>query len=728
MFEPTVNSNATASSPSHSSPAQSSPAANTPAVEGQVTRSPVPTRRADSEEVGEASMELDDETSDRSMEAGDSFGTEEPFDAGEGAGEDSMELTDTYQLGTPSRRRSSAPMAPLPPLDRSIERQRDNLRGSVNHQSGDSARNKDGGEFMVKVGKSIAPRRKSEAWAELQSLTHAGEETDEDSTGSTTNSDPRGGFIPASQESQGAVFSSQGTYTSYGTASSQESRTGVDGDLGLEDALSRLRAVRQSMGGGAADMSIDEDEDGSSSSEDFEGRYDDEDRTMDVTAVTGGLRFDVDDEEDEDVEAEAEADDAPSLAPPASTIQQTSSLTPAFTFTPRSDPENPVMRTSASAASKLPTFAIDPPSPAAPQVHVPTTSFQFAAPSSPKPVSKPASAAPAPTPAFSFNPVPTPAPAPPKLTPPSNVQPASSPKPRSAITFEVSQSPVRAPPVTWSPHNAPGPFEFALPGGGTPRRSSTSTGGLNITSTPARAITPVPIGTPKAVETSARALSAPPTPKRPREEAGAEESARKRVALEVSEPKPQQPIPMQSTIEKEKERDKGTEGALAKPPRRRSFAPRMSMSILGRAGRGGTQDSALPTISAARSGSPAHAPSPVRPTSPTRAQPPSPVSTQPPPPPRALSPPSTRVASPRPTTPPNESHEPQRQAPASPSLTRRSPRPAAAALEQIRFSSPLRSRMSIAGANMGAKSPAQWRTGVQSDAELDDVSLTSNCV
>ncbi|KAG8680662.1 hypothetical protein FRC08_016119, partial [Ceratobasidium sp. 394] len=57
MFEPTTNSNATASSPQHSS----SPAPNTPSAETPpVRKSPVPTRRANSEEVGEASMELDD--------------------------------------------------------------------------------------------------------------------------------------------------------------------------------------------------------------------------------------------------------------------------------------------------------------------------------------------------------------------------------------------------------------------------------------------------------------------------------------------------------------------------------------------------------------------------------------------------------------------------------------------------------------------------------------------
>ncbi|KAG8680649.1 hypothetical protein FRC08_016126, partial [Ceratobasidium sp. 394] len=57
MFEPTTNSNATASSPQHSS----SSAPNTPSAETPpVRKSPVPTRRANSEEVGEASMELDD--------------------------------------------------------------------------------------------------------------------------------------------------------------------------------------------------------------------------------------------------------------------------------------------------------------------------------------------------------------------------------------------------------------------------------------------------------------------------------------------------------------------------------------------------------------------------------------------------------------------------------------------------------------------------------------------
>ncbi|CCO27224.1 hypothetical protein BN14_01260 [Rhizoctonia solani AG-1 IB] len=360
MFEPTVNSNATASSPSHSSSPAVPPTSNdvpTP------QKSPVATRRANSVEVGEASMELDDE----SMDAGDSFGNgvdDEPqdFDGGEGAGEDSMDLTDTYQIGTPSRRRSSAPLGPLPPLNRSVERhsQRANDDSRVEEPTGE----KDSGEYLVKTGKSIVPRRKSEAWAELQSLTNAGgSDMDEDSTGSTMNSDTGGGFIPASQESSGnAAFSSQGTaFSSQGTYSTASSQ---GGDMGLEDALSRLRAARQSMGAGAADMSIDDD-DRSSSSGDFEGGYDDDDRTMDVTAVTGGLRFDEDDDEDDKVEPEPEPEKAPSHPPQP--IEQAPKPAPPFKFSSQPESINRVEVTTQASFPKLPTFTIDPSSPTTPQ-------------------------------------------------------------------------------------------------------------------------------------------------------------------------------------------------------------------------------------------------------------------------------------------------------------------------------------------------------------------------
>ncbi|KAG9127757.1 hypothetical protein FRC07_010045 [Ceratobasidium sp. 392] len=686
MFEPTTNSNATASSPQHSSsPAPNTPSAETPPAQ----KSPVPTRRANSEEVGEASMELDDETSDRSMDADNSFGSSgDQFDGGEGAGEDSMDLTDTYQLGTPSRRRSSAPIPPLPPLDRSISRESEAERDG----------NKDNGEFMVKVGKSIAPRRKSEAWAELQSMTHAGLESDDDHTGSTAESESNVGLIRAPHETHGGyssqqtVFSSQGTYSSHGTFSSQESRTdtGADGDLGLEDALSRLRAVRQSVGGGAADMSIDEDEGNttSSSSDDYQGGYDDE-RTMDVTAITGGLRFGADDE-DEDEEGDPKAND------PEPAARQIS--TPAFEFTTEPEARKATAPANDGVTPKLPTFTIDPPAEepalAPTTAHTPATPapFTFAVPSSPKSATGPLQA-----------PTPNSAPSTTNLTPPSAGSSTSTtgsipPATRPPLTFEVSQSPIRAPIVAWSPRNSPAPFQFTLPENGTPRRASTSTpGALAANRTPVRSITPVPLGTPKAVETPTRALSAPPTPKRPRDgdENALEGPARKKVALESLEP-------AQPTV-----LEKGTEAAPAKPPRRRSFAPRASMA--GRAGRGVAQDPALPTIPAS---SPGRAPSPARAASPMVE--------------RAQSPLPSRVASPQPATPSKAKgveceREQRRQASASPSLTRGSPRPATASLEEIRVSSPLRSRISEAGPSVGVKSPAQWRNGVQNEAELDEV-------
>ncbi|KAG8707133.1 hypothetical protein FRC08_000680 [Ceratobasidium sp. 394] len=225
--------------PQHSS----SPAPNTPAETLPVRKSPVPTRHTNSKEVGEASMELDNKSPNRSMDTDNSFGSAgKPYDGAWHA----------------YRRRSSAPIAPLPPLNR-----------SVSHESeAEGDRAKDNGEFMVKVGKSIAPKRKSEAWAELQSLTNAGPDLDDDRTGSMVESESNVRLIPGSQEphggysSQQTIFSSQGTYSLHGTFSSQESRTGTgqNGDLGLEDALSRLRVARQSVGGGAANMSIDKDE------------------------------------------------------------------------------------------------------------------------------------------------------------------------------------------------------------------------------------------------------------------------------------------------------------------------------------------------------------------------------------------------------------------------------------------------------------------------------------
>ncbi|QRV76717.1 kinetochore protein spc7 [Ceratobasidium sp. AG-Ba] len=666
MFEPTTNSHATASSPHPSS----SPAPNTPSAETPPARSPVPTRRANSEEVGEASMELDDETPDRSMEADNSFGSAGggPYDGDEGGGEDSMDLTDTYQLGTPSRRRSSAPIPPLPPLDRSLTRE------SEGGRDGEQEKEKDGGEFMVKVGKSIAPKRKSEAWAELQSMTHAGPESDDDHTGSTANSDSNVGLIRGSQQT---IFSSQGTYSSHGTYSSQESATGTerDGDIPLEDALSRLRAVRQSVGGGAADMSIDEDEGDSmsSSSGDYEGGGYDDERTMDVTAITGGLRFRTDDE-DEDVEAsDVQMGEG---SEPAPVVPHAPAPTFEFTTDPETRNDNGPLDTGAPA--KLPTFSIDPPTdepaPVPPIAQAPATPFAFAIPSSPKAAANPPSSVPLTLPPTTTTPLSIPA---------STVdQPTSSSSSRPPLTFEVSQSPVRPPLVTWEPRNSPVPFQFALPENGTPRRKS---GGLTPNATPLRSVTPVPQGTPKTVEAPARALSAPPTPKRPRdgdENTVAEEPVRKKVALESSEP----------TAEKEAEAGVGKSAAPVKPPRRRSFAPRASIM-----GRRVAQDPILPTIPAS---------------SPGRASP-APVS-------RVQSP----APSPRPTTPSREcERELRRQASASPSLTRGSPRPGAASLDEIRVSSPLRSRTSGIGANMGlgAKSPAQWRNGVQNEAELDEV-------
>ncbi|CAE6513082.1 unnamed protein product [Rhizoctonia solani] len=699
MFEPTVNSNATASSPSHSS----SPAAPQTSNDAPTPqKSPVATRRANSEEVGEASMELDDE----SMEGGDSFATgdEEPqqeFDGGEGAGEDSMELTDTYQMGTPSRRRSSAPLGPLPPLDRSVERHKH--RATDDSHVEEPAGDKDSGEYLVKTGKSIVPRRKSEAWAELQSLTGAaGSDMDEDSTGSTMNSDTGGGFIPASQESSGNAISSQGTvFSSQGTAFSSQTTTSSQGvgDMGLDDALSRLRAARQSMGAGAADMSIDDDDDRSSSSGDFEGGYDDDDRTMDVTAVTGGLRFSGDDD-DED---EAEGEKAPGSAPQAT--EPTRKPTPTFKFSSQPEITSGTAATAQASAPNLPTFAFDPPSPA-PRVSPPVAPFTFSVPPPSKPVEKPVvaskstsvvpafsfdltSSPAAPTPAFSLEAAPslsastkaTPAettkPTPraklSKLTPPSDAQPA----PRSPITFEVSQSPVRAPPVTWDSHG-PSPFEFKL---GTPRRASGVNSALKVNATPNRAVTPVPVGTPKVVDTPARATSAPPTPKRPREETE-EEPVAKRVALEAAAKK--------------------TSDVPAKPPRRRSFAPRMSVM-----GRGGARLSIIPAEHEPE-------PEPVQLPTPDSAEPPVSVFVQPPLPVRELSP----VEPPRPATP-----EPQQ--PPLP-LGHASPRPGAAALEEIRISSPLRSRVSMAGPNAPPKSPAQWRTGgAQNEVELDDMPTIS---
>ncbi|CAE6463533.1 unnamed protein product [Rhizoctonia solani] len=701
MFEPTVNSNATASSPSRSS-SPAAPHASNDAPTPQ--KSPAPMRRANSEEVGEASMELDDE----SMEAGDSFGAgagddpQQEFDGGEGAGEDSMELTDTYQMGTPSRRRSSAPLGSLPPLDRSVERR--SHRNNDDSHAEESTGDKDSAEYLVKTGKSIVPRRKSEAWAELQSLTGAGgSDMDEDSTGSTMNSEAGGGFVPASQESsRNGVFSSQGTvFSSQGTYSTAPSSQG--GDMGLDDALSRLRAARQSMGAGAADMSIDDGDDHSSSSGDFEGGYDDDDRTMDVTAVTGGLRFNEDEDEDEEAETGKTPDQAPQPT------EQAPKSAPAFKFSSQPEATSGTAVTTQHTTPKLPTFAIDPPSPAAPQVTAaPTAPFTFAIPPPSKPVEKhvaapkpapaapafsfdltpalpvPAPAAIAPNPKFSFDFTPAPSTASTKaihpaettkLTPPLNTQPT----PRSPITFEVSQSPVRAPPVTWSPQNAPSPFKFTL---GTPRRVSTSTSGagsaLKPNSTPNRATTPVPIGTPKAVEAPARATSAPPTPKRPREETE-EEPAAKRVAVEVGAKK--------------------AADAPTKPPRRRSFAPRMS--IMGRAG---ARLSILPTEPGPEPESEPAQPTPVsiEPSVPEVAQSPSPV------------------REPSPTEPPRPATPEPRQPPSP--IRRGSPGPSASTLEEIRFSSPLRSRVSSAGANAPPKSPAQWRTGgAQNETELGDM-------
>ncbi|KAF8741495.1 Spc7 kinetochore protein, partial [Rhizoctonia solani] len=694
MFEPTVNSNATASSPSHSS----SPAAPHTSNDAPTPqKSPVSTRRANSVEAGEASMELDDE----SMEGGDSFGAgdDEPqeFDGGEGAGEDSMDLTDTYQIGTPSRRRSSAPLGPLPPLDRSIERH--NHRAKEDSRTQESTSDKDNGEYLVKTGKSIVPRRKSEAWAELQSLTNAGgSDMDEDSTGSTMNSDTGGGFIPASQESSGnAGFSSQGTaFSSQGTYSVVSSQ---EGDIGLEDAISRLRAARQSMGAGAADMSIDDEDGQSSSSGDFEGGYDDDDRTMDVTAVTGGLRFTEDDDEDE--EAEPESEKIPSE--PSQSADKPPEPTPAFKFFSQPEAASRVEITAQALATNLPTFAIDPPPPAVPQTGAaPSAPFTFTFPSPSRPTEKPA-AAPKPTatvPAFSFDIAPSeiapssaepaestpsigsmesapPSAGPSKLTPPADPQPVA----RSPITFEVSQSPIRAPPATWSPRNAPRPFEFKL---GTPRRTSVSAPSANpaldTNSTPNRATTPIPAGTPKVVEAPARATSAPPTPKRSREEVEAEPSA-KRVALEAGS-------------------KKATDGP-AKPPRRRSFAPRMSIM-----GRPGARLSIIPAEP-----EPEVESEPIQLPTPESVQPPSPLLPQP----------SLTMREPSPAQP----SRPRTPEPL-PSLREASPRPAATALEEIRISSPLRSRVSSVGINIPPKSPAQWRTGGgQPEADLDDVPTIS---
>ncbi|KAG9082931.1 hypothetical protein FS749_006456 [Ceratobasidium sp. UAMH 11750] len=536
-------------------------------------------------------MKLDDESPDRSMDADNSFGSAgKPYDGGEGGGEDSMDLTDAYQLGTPTV----------------VGRLR------LSHH------------FLLstEVGKSIAPKRKSEAWAELQSLTHAGPDSDDDRTGSTVESESNVELIPGSQEphggysSQQTISSSQGTYSSHGTFSSQESGTGTgrNGDLGLEDALSRLRAARQSMGGGAADMSIDEDEadTSSSSSGDYEGRYDEE-RTMDVTAITEGLRFGAYDEgEDKNKNEKApETQKADNLELPAPGTRQT--LAPAFEFTVGPETQSIAAPTTANVAPKLPTFSIDPPAdepvPLPTVAHTPAAPapFAFAMPPSSEPTTNPLASTPSTI----------------SLTPPSLGLPAPSPTARPPLTFEVPQSPMRPPPAEWSPRNLPAPFQFM--------------------STERRFVLLPPC--PKTVETPARALSAPPTPKCPRDgdENGQEEPVTKKAAFESLEPA-QQPRP-----------EKGEETAPAKPPRRHSFTPHAS--TIGRAGKGVAQDPALPTIPAS---SPGHAPSPVRPASPMVE--------------RLLSPTPNRIASPRPTTPPRDQgvegkHELRRQVSASPSLT-----------------------------------------------------------
>ncbi|KAG8729030.1 hypothetical protein FRC10_004337 [Ceratobasidium sp. 414] len=99
MFKPTTYSNAAASSPHY--PSCFTP--NVPSAETPPIRSSVPSRRTNGEEIGETPMELDDETPNYSTDIDDHLGfAGEPYDGTKRGGEDNMDLTDTYQLGTPS--------------------------------------------------------------------------------------------------------------------------------------------------------------------------------------------------------------------------------------------------------------------------------------------------------------------------------------------------------------------------------------------------------------------------------------------------------------------------------------------------------------------------------------------------------------------------------------------------------------------------------------------------
>ncbi|KAG8724985.1 hypothetical protein FRC09_011013 [Ceratobasidium sp. 395] len=157
------------------------PTPNTPSAETPPARkSPAPTRRANGKEIGDAVMELDEESPNRGdVDNGFGFAGGQPFGDGECAGNNTMDLTDTYQPGASSRRLSSALFVPLLPLGRSISCESKPERNTDN----------DKGEFLVKAGEFTAPRRKNEIRAELQSMARAGADEDEDYIGSTAESD-----------------------------------------------------------------------------------------------------------------------------------------------------------------------------------------------------------------------------------------------------------------------------------------------------------------------------------------------------------------------------------------------------------------------------------------------------------------------------------------------------------------------------------------------------------
>ncbi|KAG9076144.1 hypothetical protein FS749_012109 [Ceratobasidium sp. UAMH 11750] len=185
---------------------------------------------------------------------------------------------------------------------------------------------------------------------------------------------------------------------------------------------------------------------------------------MDVTAVTGGLWFGAyNEDKDENKNKKAlETQKADNLELPAPGTCQTPAPASKFTVGPETQNE-PV---------PLPTVAHTPAAPAP---------FVFAIPPSSKPTTN--------LPAASLL---ASAPSTTSLTPPSLGLPAPSPAARPPLTFKVPQLPMRPPLAEWSPRNSPAPFQFVLPGNGTPRHASTSTPGtLAINRTPVRSVTPV---------------------------------------------------------------------------------------------------------------------------------------------------------------------------------------------------------------------------------------------